>query len=305
MPLMISLPLSRPSSAVHPLLGEAEPVGAHADPQRRVGEDGRSSTRRCGSSPCSAATTSRALSNTWSSSHDGYAACSTSQTALCSRMNSVCSSSRPTHQPSSPPELPSSAGSTSIRPSAPIATLPGLEPVADRPLELGRAAVDLRGVPPVRLGVDERPRRTRAARRVRVARRCAAAGSGRRARCRPAGGAPRTAGAGRVPWLNQSRVWNCSHARRDHVQRRRRDHLRPAGQQRRAHQTRVRRHQPVAGSGSVNAQRHVAAEPGAGHAHRRATTGRCRTPSTVRATSARGSGSGSSLRRRCRRRSVS
>ena len=49
----------------------------------------------------SAATTSRALSNTWSSDHVGYAAASMSQTALCSRMNSVCSSSSPTHQPSS------------------------------------------------------------------------------------------------------------------------------------------------------------------------------------------------------------
>jgi hypothetical protein len=73
----------------------------------------------------SAAITRRALSKTWSSLHDGYAACTTSQTALCSRMNAVCSSSSPIHQPSRPPELPSSAGSTSIRPSAPIATFPG------------------------------------------------------------------------------------------------------------------------------------------------------------------------------------
>jgi hypothetical protein len=59
-----------------------------------------------------AATTRRALSKIWSSGHDGYAACSMSQTALCSRMNTVCSSSSPIHQPSCPPELPSSDGST-------------------------------------------------------------------------------------------------------------------------------------------------------------------------------------------------
>ena len=101
-----------------------------------------------------AALISRAFSNSWSSFHDGYDAASRSQIALCSRMNSVCMSSRPTHQPSRPPEVPSSAGSTSIRPSAPIRTRPPV-PVRMACSNSRHAPVDLGRVPPVRLGVDE------------------------------------------------------------------------------------------------------------------------------------------------------
>ena len=46
----------------------------------------------------SAATTSRALSKSCSSDSSGCVACRWSQTALCSRMNSECSSARPTQK---------------------------------------------------------------------------------------------------------------------------------------------------------------------------------------------------------------
>ena len=46
--------------------------------------------------------------------------------ALCSRMKTVVISSRPSHQPSAPPDCPSSAGSRSMSPSSPMRTLPSL-----------------------------------------------------------------------------------------------------------------------------------------------------------------------------------
>ena len=137
---------------------------------------------------------------------------------------------------------------------------------AQRALELRVHAVDLRCVPPVGLVVDEVRGGSSGACGSRAVRGSRIGSVGQ---VSPGGRGTANVRCGSVPWLNQSRVWNCSHAPAITLSVVA-GIIGPAGQQRRADQPRVRRHQPVAplglgvAPGTLRPNR-VPAMPIAGH----------------------------------------
>ena len=159
----------------------------------------------------SAAMTSRALSKSSSSDQLGMRArAGRSQIALCSRMNSECSSARPTQKfPATP--VRSMCASMSCG-TSPLVVEPQLAVLAraDGLRERWVATVDLRAVPPMRVVGDEGRWRTgvgagvvpRALDRHRVLRPRIGVVEGDEPRVR----------ASVLPWLNQSCTSNWIHA---------------------------------------------------------------------------------------------
>ena len=252
--------------SVDPLLGEAEPVGAHADLQCGVAEDrGR---------PLDGVD----LRDQGSDHQAGLVEHLVVAPRRVGRMQHVADGVVLAHEQrvqqleANPPAVQAAGAAEHGRVDVDQAVRADRDlaraqlPTADRALELGSGAVDLGGVPPVRLGVDERARRI--ALGVRVV-----GGAGQQDRVRGPGVAGR---AGHREGALDVRAVAEPVARLelqprggDDVERRRRDHLLAPRQQRRAHQPRVGCHQPRALLGLGEPQRHVAPEPGACHAHRR------------------------------------
>jgi hypothetical protein len=123
MPLITSLSLMRPTSFL--TVSPARPHQLALRPRIVVGW-----SRRAGVHSIvwifasSAVFMSRARSNRSSSDQVGYSARSLSQIALCSRVKSVCIMARPIQKPGSSAGCFSLLGSTGIRPSGPIFSLP-------------------------------------------------------------------------------------------------------------------------------------------------------------------------------------
>ena len=188
----------------------------------------------------------------------------------------VCISPSPSQKPGT------CAGSCSLvgrRAAGRRRRIRSLPSVPDRrnALQLERAAVELRRVPPVRLGVEVRRRRTR---------RRPAAASGRQA-C--AGSASVSRAMGRRPSSANRHVLLASPStvaepvadhelepRRDERVHRRRRHERVARQQLAADAARARLLQARLGLRERPLERDVAAEARAGRAHARGRSGRCR-----------------------------
>src|SRR5215211_4459455 len=153
MPLITSLSLMRPASVL--MVFPASPHQFASRPRRAVGW-----SRRAGVHSIvwifanSAVFMSLARSNRSSSDQPGYSARSLSQIALCSRVKSVCSMTSPIQKPGSSAGCFLLLGSTGIRPSVPIFSLP-----SSLELSLLVVAVDLRAVPPVGVNVDVGRRR--------------------------------------------------------------------------------------------------------------------------------------------------